>query len=124
MLHKAWLVRGVQTVGLLTPLLAQADVVSDSKLTLGTRNFYIDRDYKENNPPHSRVGSWTQGFDLRFASGYTDGPLQFGLDAEAQYAFRLDGGGGRGDDTIIPYSQSRQEPVSYTHLTLPTNREV
>ena len=67
MLHKTWLVRGVQTVGLLTPLLAQADVVNDSKLTLGTRNFYIDRDYKENNPPHSRVGSWTQGFDLRFA---------------------------------------------------------
>ncbi|WP_137807469.1 OprD family porin [Pseudomonas sp. G(2018)] len=109
MLHKAWLVRGIQTVGLLTPLLAQADVVNDSKLTLGTRNFYIDRDYKENNPPHSRVGSWTQGFDLRFASGYTEGPVQFGLDAEAQYAYRLDGGGGRGDDTIIPYSQSRQE---------------
>ncbi len=109
MLHKTWWVRGGQTVGLLMPLLAQADVVSDSKLTLGTRNFYIDRDYKGNNPPHSRVGSWTQGFDLRFASGYTEGPLQFGLDAEAQYAYRLDGGGGRGDDTIIPYSQSRQE---------------
>ena len=109
MLHKTWLVRGIQTVGLLTPILAQADVVSDSRLTLGTRNFYIDRDFKQDNPPHSRVGSWTQGFDLRFASGYTEGPVQFGLDAEVQYAYRLDGGGGRGDDSIIPYSRSRQE---------------
>ncbi|NBA94258.1 OprD family porin [Pseudomonas sp. R5(2019)] len=109
MLDKTWLVRGVQAVGLLTPLLAHADVVSDSSLALGTRNFYIDRDFKEDNPARSRVGSWTQGFDLRFASGYTEGPVQFGLDAAVQYAYRLDGGGGRGDDTIIPYSRSRQE---------------
>ena len=109
MLQKTWLVRGVQTVGLLAPFLAQADVINDSSLALGMRNFYIDRDFKEDNPAKSRVGSWTQGFDLRFASGYTEGPLQFGLDANVQYAVRLDGGGGRGDDSIIPYSQSQQK---------------
>ncbi len=114
MLQRTWWVRGVQTIGLCAPLLAQADIVDDSNLALGLRNFYIDRDFKGDNPARSRVGSWTQGFDLRFASGYSDGPLQFGVDANVQYAIRLDGGGGRGDDTIIPYSVSRQaQPDDY-----------
>lgn len=107
-----WIARSVQAAGLtglLAPMVAQADFVDDSRLSLGLRNFYIDRDYKENNPAHSRVGSWTQGFDLRFISGYTDTPIQFGLDASAQYAYRLDGGGGRGPDSIIPYDDSKQQ---------------
>jgi hypothetical protein len=105
----SWLLKGVQAVGLLSPLCAQADIAEDSSLVLGMRNFYIDRDFKGDDPARSRVGSWTQGFDLRFTSGYTEGPVQFGVDGAAQYAVRLDGGGGRGDDSIIPYSRSRHE---------------
>jgi len=113
-MRKNWWVHSVQAAGLLTPLLAQAQLIDDSSLALGLRNFYIDRDFKEDNPARSRVGSWTQGFDLRLTSGYTEGPVQFGLDAAVQYALRLDGGGGRGDDTIIPYSRSRQaQPDDY-----------
>jgi len=97
---------------LMTPMLAQADFVEDSQLALGLRNFYIDRDFKGDNPKNSRVGSWTQGFDLRFNSGYTEGTLQFALDASMQYAYRLDGGGGRGPDSIIPYSTRRQEQAT------------
>lgn len=109
MLAKKWIVRGVKAAGMLTPLMAQADFIEDSKFNVGLRNFYIDRDFKEHDPARSRIGSWTQGFDLRFTSGYTEGALQFGLDAAVQYAYRLDGGGGRGDDTIIPYSKSHGE---------------
>ena len=78
----------------LMPLAAQADFVEDSQMNLGLRNFYVDRDFKGDNPRTSRDGSWSQGFDLRFTSGYTQGQLAFGLDAAAQYAYRLDGGGG------------------------------
>lgn len=112
MFQASWLNRSVQAAivaGLCAPMMAQADFVEDSTLGLGLRNFYIDRDFKGDNPKNSRVGSWTQGFDLRFISGYTEGTVQFGLDASAQYAYRLDGGGGRGPDTIIPYSVSKQE---------------
>ena len=84
MLHKTWWVRGGQTVGLLMPLLAQADVVSDSKLTLGTRNFYIDRAYTGNNPPRSPVASWTEGFGLRFASRYAEASMPLVSSAAAQ----------------------------------------
>ena len=99
------------SLAILCPLAAQADFVEDSQLNLGLRNFYIDRDFHGDSAAISRVGSWSQGFDLRFTSGYTEGPLQFGLDASGQYAYRLDGGGGRGPDTILPYDTSRGEQV-------------
>jgi len=99
------------SLAILCPLAAQADFVDDSQLNLGLRNFYIDRDCHGDSAAISRVGSWSQGFDLRFTSGYTEGPLQFGLDASGQYAYRLDGGGGRGPDTILPYDTSRGEQV-------------
>lgn len=85
---------------------AQADVVEDSHLSLGLRNFYVDRDFKQTDAPKSRIGSWSQGFDLQFSSGYSEGPVQLGLDASSQFAYRLDGGGGRGPDTVLPYDDS------------------
>ena len=105
-------VKAVGLIGVMMPLAAQADFVEDSQLKLGLRNFFVDRDFKGDNPRTSRDGSWSQGFDLRFTSGYTPGTLQFGLDAAAQYAFRLDGGGGRGPDSVLPYSQSHQRQAT------------
>ncbi|MEN5035143.1 OprD family porin [Pseudomonas sp. TWI929] len=104
-----WAVTGLAMMYAAT---GHADVFDDSHLTLGLRNFYYDRDFKQNNAPKSRVGSWSQGFDLQFKSGYTDGPVKFGLDAFGQYAYRLDGGGGRGPDTVLPYDDSKGRPVT------------
>lgn len=112
MFQKSWLARGVAAaslMGMFAPLVAHADFVKDSQVSLGLRNFYIDRDFKQHDAAVSRQSSWTQGFDFRAISGYTEGPLQFGLDLSAQYAYRLDGIDGRGPDGIIPYSNSRQE---------------
>lgn len=103
--------RVASVIGLLLPLTAHAGFVEDSQLNLGLRNFYLDRDFRGENPPASRVGSWSQGFDLRFVSGYSEGSLQFGLDASAQYAYRLDGGSGRGPDTVLPFDERKGEPV-------------
>ena len=88
MFQKSWVSRGVTTaavMGIFTPVVAQADFVDDSQVSLGMRNFYIDRDFKQHDAPQSRIGSWTQGFDFRAISGYTEGTLQFGLDLSAQY---------------------------------------
>lgn len=96
-----------------------ADFNADSHLTLGLRNFYVDRDFRQKDAPASRVGSWSQGFDLQFKSGYTEGPVQFGLDASSQLAYRLDGGGGRGPDTVFPYSENKNaQPHDYGRLGL------
>ncbi len=101
----------VTSLAAITCASANADVLADSHLSLGLRNFYYDRDFKQTDAPKSRVGSWSQGFDLQLKSGYTEGPIQFGLDASGQYAFRLDGGGGRGPDTVLPYDDSKGRPV-------------
>ncbi|WP_457978195.1 OprD family porin [Ectopseudomonas composti] len=114
MFHNNWLAGSMGAVGLMgmfASISAQADFIDDRQVSLGLRNFYIDRDFKQHDAPKSRVGSWTQGFDFRAISGYTEGTVQFGLDVSAQYAYRLDGGGGRGPDTIIPYDDSKGEQV-------------
>ncbi|QGZ29055.1 OprD family porin [Stutzerimonas stutzeri] len=114
MLRRNTFRRSAAVAGLLgcLPLTVQADFVDDSAVSLGLRNLYLDRDFKQNNAPTSRVGNWSQAFDFRAISGYTEGPVQFGLDLSAQYAFRLDGGGGRGPDGIIPYDRSEGEQAS------------
>ncbi|MGE8323763.1 MAG: OprD family porin [Pseudomonas sp.] len=113
MFHKNWLASGVAAglMGMFVPISAQADFVKDRQISLGLRNFYLDRDFKQTGAPQARVGSWTQGFDFRAISGYTEGPVQFGLDVSGQYAYRLDGGGGRGPDSVIPYDDSKGQPV-------------
>lgn len=114
MFQNNWLVGSMGAVGLMgmfASISAQADFIDDRQVSLGLRNFYIDRDFKQHVAPKSRVGSWTQGFDFRAISGYTEGTVQFGLDVSGQYAYRLDGGGGRGPDTIIPYDDSKGEQV-------------
>ncbi|MDR3564037.1 MAG: OprD family outer membrane porin, partial [Negativicutes bacterium] len=98
-------------LGLYIPTHAQAAFLEDTNGGVGFRNFYDDRDFKQDHAPISRAGSWSQGFDFRLNSGYTEGTVKFGVDASAQYAYRLDGGGGRGPDTILPYDATHKEQV-------------
>lgn len=94
---------------------AQADFFDDSHLSLGMRNFYVDRDYKQDNAAKSRTGSWSQGFDLQFISGYTEGPVQFGLDLDGQFAYRLDGSKARAPDGALPVQTDGSPVRDYGH---------
>ncbi|MBK1711080.1 OprD family outer membrane porin, partial [Marichromatium gracile] len=63
-----------------------AGFIEDSKATLGLRNFYINTDNRDGQPSstsntRSKNAEWGQGFDLRFISGFTQGTVQFGVDA-------------------------------------------
>ncbi|HGA2315511.1 TPA: OprD family outer membrane porin [Pseudomonas putida] len=93
-------------VGTVLPLSSFADVVDDSHLSLNFRNLYLNRNFTNSSAPVSKVGNWSQGFDLQFESGYTDTPLAVGLDLNGQYAFRLDS---TGNDGSLPFSQHRQQ---------------
>lgn len=68
--------------------------IEDSKATLQLRNVYYSQDIRNQDAPSAR--EWGQGFLLNLQSGYTEGPVGFGLDAEAFYGLRLDGGGRAG----------------------------
>ncbi|SER22313.1 outer membrane porin, OprD family [Azotobacter beijerinckii] len=76
---------------LAVPAVAQAGFIEDSKATLSLKNFYINQDVRNQDAP--RQEDWGQGFFLDFKSGFTEGPVGFGLDVQAMHAIRLDGGG-------------------------------
>ena len=63
--------------------MAQAFIIEDTKAGLELRNFYFNRDFRENlNTENSKAEAWAQGFLLfRVESGYTEGTCRFGVDA-------------------------------------------
>lgn len=88
---------------------------ADSHLDLLNRNFYFSRDLRHgarNNlganarkPRDERNGyreEWAHGLMAYFRSGFTRGPVGFGLDAHALIALRLDGGGRTGT-SLMPW---------------------
>lgn len=90
------------------PGMAHADFIGDSKASLEMRNFYMNRDFRQDlgqpNPPavtgkspteyRSKSEEWAQGFLLRYESGYTEGTVGFGVDAIGTLGLRLDSGRG------------------------------
>jgi len=66
--------------------------IDDSHLDLFLRNAYINRDYRNGA---SDKAEWGQGIVATYTSGFTQGPVGFGVDGIAQYGVRLDGGRGR-----------------------------
>ncbi len=59
--------------------------IEDSHLDLFLRNAYIKRDYRDGLPDKAE---WGQGIIATFESGFTQGPVGFGVDGIAQYAVR------------------------------------
>lgn len=74
---------------------AHADFLSDSKATLGMRNFYFNNDNRDGTAAPSKTEEWAQGFMLDFKSGYTDGTVGFGVDTLGLLGITLDSGKGR-----------------------------
>ncbi|WP_028238510.1 OprD family porin [Stutzerimonas azotifigens] len=65
--------------------------VDDASLSLLLRNTYWNRDHKDGVDD---VDTWAQGFIATFESGFTQGPVGFGVDAFGLLGVRLDGGQG------------------------------
>ena len=75
------------------PNLAHADFIADSKASLELRNFYMNRDFRQDGTPalpkvtgktpaenRSKSEEWAQGFLLRYESGFTEGTVGVGMD--------------------------------------------
>lgn len=86
---------------------ASAAFIDDSKSSLNLRNFYVEREFK--NSTAENIGSWSQAAMLRFESGYTDTPVQVGLDLSGQYAYRLNDHNAERLDTVLPYNAAKGE---------------
>jgi hypothetical protein len=80
-------------LGVIAQQAGAAGFIEDSHATLSARNFYINTDNRDGAPTassRSKNAEWGQGFDLRFISGFTQGTVQFGVDAIGLYGLRLD----------------------------------
>ncbi|WP_122847940.1 OprD family porin [Pseudomonas viridiflava] len=84
------------------PLLAEG-LVADSHGTLTLRNYYMDRDYKDDGAK-TAAREWAQGFIMNVESGFTPGKLGFGLDARALVGVKLDSSPDRSGTELLPVS--------------------
>jgi hypothetical protein len=75
-------------LGLSAPTLAA--FIEDSKAVLDTRNFYMNRDFRQDGAAQAKAEEWAQGFMLRVESGYTEGPIGVGVDAIGLLGIKLD----------------------------------
>ncbi|MDT8924518.1 OprD family porin [Pseudomonas taiwanensis] len=89
-------------LGLSIPGISQADFISGSQATLESRNFYFSRDFRSETSAQSKREEWAQGFILRAQSGYTDGPVGFGLDTIAMVGVKLDSSPDRTGTGLLP----------------------
>ncbi|MDA7087524.1 OprD family porin [Pseudomonas sp. SA3-5] len=91
------------TLGLSLSQVANAEFIKDSKASLEARNFYFNRDFRQDGASQAKQEEWAQGFILRMDSGYTEGTVGFGIDTIGMLGFKLDSGGGTaGSGLLVP----------------------
>lgn len=76
--------------------------VEDASATLNLRNFYINRNFVNPTNPQGKAEEWTQNFILDARSGFTEGPVGFGVDMLGLLSVKLDGGKGTKGTQLLP----------------------
>ncbi|MGE8362153.1 OprD family porin [Pseudomonas sp.] len=99
------------------PGLAHADFIDDSKASVELRNFYFNRDFRQEGA-RDKAEEWAQGFLLRLESGYTEGTVGFGVDALGMLGFKLDSGDGTAGSGLLPADGSGGSQDEYSKLGL------
>ena len=95
-----------------------AGFVEDIKATLGLRNFYINRNFTNPSNPQSKAEEWTQSFILDARSGFTEGPVGFGVDVLGLWSVKLDGGGGTYGTALLPRHDDGKPADDYGRLAV------
>ncbi|SDO13973.1 OprD family porin [Pseudomonas jinjuensis] len=85
--------------------------IEDSKASLELRNFYLNRDFRQDGAAQSKAEEWGQGFTARFESGFTEGSVGVGLDAIGELGIKLDSSRDRRGTGLLPFGPTSREPV-------------
>jgi hypothetical protein len=102
---------------------AVADLIGDSKVSLEARNFYFNRDFRE-DAGQSKSEEWAQGFILRMNSGFTEGTVGLGADAIGMFGFKLDSGDGTAGSGLLVPDQSGGSQDNYSDLAVAAKAKV
>ncbi|MFJ1570844.1 OprD family porin [Pseudomonas sp. NPDC088322] len=101
------------------PLLAaESSFFEDAKASLSARNYYFSRDFSDivGANQQSKAEEWAQGFILDFKSGYTPGPIGFGVDALGLLGIRLDSSPDRVNSGLLPVHGDGRAASDYSRL--------
>lgn len=104
---------GVSALSL--PGLQAAGFIEDSKASLELRNFYLNRDFREDAGQNKRE-EWAQGFILNLQSGYTQGTVGFGVDAIGMLGLKLDSSRARSGTDLLPRDSRNRPEDDYSKL--------
>ncbi|WP_418328973.1 OprD family porin [Pseudomonas frederiksbergensis] len=108
---------GCSSLALALPMTSHAEgFVDDAKATLNLRNFYINRNFTNPAYPQGKAEEWTQSFILDAKSGFTQGPIGFGMDVLGLYSEKLDGGKGTGGTSLLPIHDDGRPADNYGRL--------
>lgn len=104
------------------PNLAHADFIADSKASLELRNFYMNRDFRQDGSPalptvtgktpserRSKSEEWAQGFLMRYESGFTEGTVGVGVDTIGTLGVKLDSGRGTSGTGLLQVDRDTGE---------------
>lgn len=97
------------------PVAVNAAFFEDSKASIELRNFYMNHDFRQDGANQSKRDEWAQGFLLNYQSGFTDGPIGFGVDALGLLGLKLDSGPDRQGTGLLP-SGDEKAPDDYSQL--------
>jgi len=105
---------------LLSPslLAAEGGFFEDAKASLSARNYYFSRDFSDivGANQQSRAEEWAQGFILDFKSGYTPGPVGFGVDALGLLGIKLDSSPDRVNTGLLPVHGDGRAADEYSRI--------
>jgi hypothetical protein len=99
---------------------ANTGLIEGSTATLQARNYYFSRDYSDivGASKQSKAEEWAQGFILNFKSGYTPGPIGFGVDALGTLGLKLDSSPDRVNTGLLPVKDDGRAADEYSRLGL------
>ncbi|MCO7055584.1 OprD family porin [Pseudomonas juntendi] len=82
--------------------------LEDSSAKVEARTVYFNRDFRDGHSSSGQGASkreeWAQGFILNVQSGYTDGPVGFGVDALGMFGVKLDSSPADSNSGLLPSS--------------------
>ena len=112
-LSRFFILSSLAATALGTSSMASAAFLDDSKASVELRNFYMNRDFRQSGAAQSKADEWAQGFILKMESGYTEGPIGFGVDALGLLGVKLDSSPDRSGTGILQRDSSNQPQDDY-----------
>lgn len=99
------------------PSLAGAEgFIEDATVSLGLRNLYFNRDFRQPGAAQSKQEEWAQGFLLQAKSGYTQCTLGLGVELLGQLGLKLDSSPDRAGSGLLPRHADGRAADDYARL--------